>query len=81
MSASQVPTVAADYFGLPPLPDRHNRVTIAATFTPGRGWVRYPGRKRVSGSWVRKLRREGVTDLALAYGGRVADFTARELTR
>jgi hypothetical protein len=53
---------------------------IVETFTPGRGWVRAGWRKRVSRSWLRKLRREqGVTEVALDVGGRVADFRVSEL--
>jgi hypothetical protein len=89
---AQVPTAVADYFhrtgiggwdfatGRPVVAVPHP--VIHATFVPGRGWRTYPVRKRISRSWaVRHLRPEGVTDVALAAGGRVADFRIQELTR
>ncbi len=54
---------------------------IAQEFRPGRGWRRAGWRKRASASWLAKLRREGITDVALDVGGRVADFTINELLR
>jgi hypothetical protein len=81
---SQVPTIAAHYFasvGVDML-DAQNHPLIASTFGPGPAgvkWRRYPIRKRVSGSAVRKLRTEGVTHVALSAGGHVADFTTAEL--
>ncbi len=61
------------YFGAGAIP------TIAEQFIPGRGWRTYPSRKRVSRAAVRGLREQGVSALALAYDGRVADFRVREL--
>lgn len=54
--------------------------TVAQVFYPdGRGWVPQRGyTKRVSASWLRKLRREGATAVALRCGARVADFTITE---
>jgi hypothetical protein len=63
-----------DYFQTP------RRVVVAETFAPGAGWKvwnRY--RKTVTASWVRKLRQEGVTVVALTDGRRVADFRIAEL--
>lgn len=56
------------------------RVTVAETFTPDEGWrawVRY--RKGITHSWARKLRRAGVTAVALTDGHRTADFSLSEL--
>jgi hypothetical protein len=69
--SSTSPTVAA-YFG----GDHHP--TIAQTFHPDRGWRRSPGRKRISRSWARQLRREGVTGLQRTDGVRHADFRTQE---
>jgi hypothetical protein len=81
---AKVPKAAADYFnryyaGGGVLFREHP--TIDATFVPGRGWRPYPGVKRVSRTWVRKLAAEGVTHIALRSYGRVADFSVRELSR
>ena len=38
-------------------------------------------RKRITPSWARKLRAEGVTAVALSCGGRLADFTLSEILR
>lgn len=81
---SQVPQVIADYFkrymigGEHAVLDSEAHPVIYQTFTPGKGWTRYPGRKRVSCSWVRKLRREGVTCIAVVspyWPNRVVDVT------
>jgi hypothetical protein len=61
------------YFGTGALP------IIAQQFTPGRGWQPYPGRWRVSRAAVRALRGQGVSAVALAYDGRLADFRVQEL--
>jgi len=78
---SQVPGLVADYFKCGTQPPFAEYPTIAQTFKPGRGWSTYSGVKRVSLSWLRKLRAEGVTSVALDYQGRVADFTIAEITR
>lgn len=58
------------------------RVIVAQTFTPGVGWQSWPRyRKAMTWSWARKLRRAGVTAVALTDGHRVADFTLAELLR
>lgn len=44
-----------------------------------RRWCRTGFRKRASRSWLRKLRREGATHVAVDVGGRVADFSIAEL--
>lgn len=45
-------------------------------------WVRQIWRKRASASWLRKLRSEGVTHVAVEVApGRAADFTVGELIR
>jgi hypothetical protein len=89
---STVPQAAADYFslwlprieypGFPPtaqVAGYHYHPVIESTFVPERGWVKYPFRKRISPTWARKLRAQGVTSVALRVGDRVADFTIKEL--
>jgi phage tail sheath gpL-like len=74
------PAIVAAYFNRFAGTDRDHAV-IDKVFIPGRGWLRYPIRKRISSSWARKhLSREGVTSVALSSGGHVADFTLAELT-
>lgn len=60
---------------------QRDHAVVRATFRPDRGWCRYPWRKRISGNWVRQAKAEGVTDVALQVGSRVADFRIAELTR
>lgn len=76
MTQSQVPAAVADYFG-PAARTEHP--TIGQVYKPGRGWTSYPGTKRVSVSWLRKLRAEGVDFVALDCDGRRADFGINEL--
>lgn len=75
---AQVPGLVADYFGAAA---RAEHPVIAGVFTPGKGWKRPPANHRVSMSWLRKLRGEGVTSVALDCGGRTADFTIAEVVR
>lgn len=64
----------AAYFG----PDA-GPVIVAEEFTAA-GWTPRPRfRKRMTHSWARKLRREGVTHVALRAGARTADFALAEL--
>lgn len=66
----------ADYFGDDAVP------FIAQEFRPAGGWFTYRMRKRPTQSWLRKLRREGVTHVSLAtiaQPHRRADFSVREL--
>jgi hypothetical protein len=80
VSQAQVPRVVADYFG--GMVDRGRHPVIVEAFIPGKGWRRHRSfRKRVSVSWARKLRAEGVTHVALASGARVADFRIEEVVR
>ena len=53
--------------------------TIAQEFKTRKGWTRQTLRKQVSAAWLRKLRREGVTHVALNSDGRTADFSIEEL--
>lgn len=83
---SQVPPLAAAYFrsilGAEFVPGYHSPVLIAQVYRPegpNQGWRRHPIRKRVSGSWLRGLRREGATHVTLRYNDRLADFSIREL--
>lgn len=49
-------------------------------FKPSSGWRLHGWRKRISGSYARRLRREGVTCVGLEVApGRVADFRIEEL--
>lgn len=75
---AQVPGLIADYFGEAA---RDEHPVIAEQFTPGKGWKRSPIRKRVSVSWLRKIKREGVTSVAVTCAGRRADFTIAEVIR
>lgn len=75
---AQVPGLVADYFG-DSARDEHPVITQA--FTPGKGWVRYPIRKRVSVSWLRKLQGESVTAVQIECGGRKADFEIAQVVR
>lgn len=62
------------YFGTGALP------IIAQQFTPGRGWQQpCPAGEQVSPAAVRGLRERGVSAVALAYDGRLADFRVGEL--
>jgi hypothetical protein len=55
---------------------------IVQEFVPGRGWQDTGWRKRASVSWLRKLRREGVTSVGVyTPWGSVADFAVAELLR
>lgn len=87
---SSIPAVVSEaYPGLAVHP------VIAEVFRPGSGWLTLRGlplavdrlvrgsyRKRITPSYARKLRREGVTAVSLDMGGgRRADFDIRELSR
>lgn len=80
---AQEPQAVSQYFSKVPgscgMSREHAR--IAAVFTPGRGWTTYPMHKRISPSWAKKMRREGVTCVALKAEGRVADFLIEELVQ
>jgi hypothetical protein len=81
---SQVPPAAARYFGVDSYGFRgldRDHPIIVQEFTPERGWKIYPLRKRVSRSWLRKIRAEGVTHVMLRSGGRSADFSIAELLK
>jgi hypothetical protein len=53
---------------------------ITQHFTPGAGWKRHGWRKRISLSYARRLKREGVTSVGLEIApGRVAAFRIAEL--
>jgi hypothetical protein len=69
------------YIGWPDQGGRRDHALIHSTFTPGKGWKRYPIRKRISRSWARKLRQEGVTTVSLVSAGREADFRIAELAK
>jgi hypothetical protein len=87
------PRTVADYFGPgltllrfssapgDAITVQRDHAIVRAVFRADRGWTRYPCRKRVSGNWARKAKAEGVTDVALQVGVRIADFRISELTR
>lgn len=78
---ARVPLLIRDYFGVETIAT-HGHPIISSTYAPGRGWKRSPGSKRVSLSWLRKLRREeGVTDVAVSLDGRDVDFSIVEVER
>jgi hypothetical protein len=92
---STVPQAAASYFtsvlphnydfttdrDWPQVAGYHYHPTIAQVFRPGRGWTDYPGTKRISPSWARKLRAQGITHISLRVNNRVADFDIKELVK
>jgi hypothetical protein len=78
---AQVPARIAEYFGCGTLPGAAEHPVIGQIFRPEVGWRRYTFRKRVSLSWLRKLRAQGVTSVAIDYHGRRADFTIDEVVR
>lgn len=80
MRQAQVPPPVKRYFAH----DEHP--IIIQEFTPGKGWVRTNFKKRVSRSWVRKLKAQGVTAVALNGKDKngqevVADFTVKEILK
>lgn len=90
---AQVPQIVRDYFG-PDCTTREGHPIIEQEFrlsNPDRAlpdlgygrrqWVTTGYRKRVSISWLRKLRAQGVTHVALRHGSRLADFSVAELIR
>jgi hypothetical protein len=60
---------------------------IVQVFYSDRGWRTTNYRKRVSCSWLRKLKAEGITHVGLVSGGRwtrsdrIADFSITEILR
>lgn len=81
MSAShqaQVPAYVRAYFG-DGCTQRDTHPVITSVFRSGPGWTTTGYRKRVSASWLRRLKREGVTAVVLTSGGRSADFGVEEI--
>jgi hypothetical protein len=77
---AQVPGLIAEYFkrchhGLSQHP------VITQTWTPGIGWKRQTFRKRVTCSWLRKLKGEGVTAVQVSADGYLPDFTIDAVLR
>ncbi len=55
---------------------------VAEHFTPANGWRRHPWKKRISRSYARRLKGEGVTCVGLCMAsGRIADFKIEALLR
>lgn len=78
--ASKVPPAALSYFGKEVMGASMHPV-VHAEFHPNAGWKRQSYNKRISRSWALKLRKQGVTHVALKSGTRQADFAIEELTR
>ena len=74
--SSQLPVAVAQYGALVGGWARYPY--IDQYFRPEEGWKYYPFRKRISPSWARKLKADGVT-VALTDGRRHADFQVSEL--
>jgi hypothetical protein len=74
---ARVPPVAGAYFHGRRGTTQHPVITAVLS----RRWRRHPGRKRVSGSWTRKLRARGVTCVVLPAGGHDAGFSITGLLR
>lgn len=78
--SSTIPFPVAQYFG-----EGSSHPVIHSTFTPGKGWTLYPMRKRITPSWGRKMKAEGITAVALTAqtptGERTADFRIAEVAR
>jgi|GEM_PF-2558224 len=75
--SAQQPAAVDAYFGA--ATTYHDHAIVAATFTPSEGWVRYPIRKRISPSWARQAKKDGVTAVAVTRHERTADFQINEL--
>lgn len=89
MTQAQVPTVVADYCRKFVGPDYEHPVVVQV-FKPGVGWRTTNYAKRVSVSWVRKLKTEGVTAVAVSpipqrkrwdRSDRTIDFTVKEILK
>jgi hypothetical protein len=80
-SIQPIPVVKGYFHRWHPEHDGQTPIIFEA-FGQETGWKRYPVRKRVSRSWLRKLRSEGYTRVSLAVGQYdhiVADFSISEL--
>jgi hypothetical protein len=82
---AQWPKVVWDYFH-----EHASHPIIAQVYKPGVGWKRYSGIKHVSITWLRKLKSQGYTHVALtqrkARGvntppARTADFSIAEIIK
>lgn len=73
-SIQPIPVLAQYFDGETPI--------ITEEFAPGKGWHRTNYNKRVSRSWLRKLKGEGITVVGLTVKGRsTADFSVAELLK
>lgn len=77
---AQIPSVIYDYFGAATIRE-HGHPLIAQSFVPGKGWKGLGFNKRVSHSWLRKLKAKGATHVAVDLGGRRADFSLAEIDK
>lgn len=78
---AQVPVVVEDYYRSRGVNTVYSHPLIRQVFRDGSGWRFHPTRKRISTSWVRKLRADGVTSIQTEAGGVIADFTVAEVLR
>jgi hypothetical protein len=77
---AQVPGLIAEYFTRTH-PDVTEHPRITQEYAPGSGWQPQRHRKRVSLSWLLKLRTQGVTAVQVTAGGYSPDFTIAEVAR
>jgi hypothetical protein len=79
---AKVPPVATEYFAQYEADqDAREHPIIGQVFYPERGWRRQVFKKRVSRSWLLKLRSDGATAVMLSAYGHDVDFTIAELTK
>ena len=79
--SSKVHPKIAAYFGIEERPHSDQHPTVWQVFSPQHGWRNETWRKRVSLTYLRTLRREGVVAVAIrAADGRLADFAISEVT-
>lgn len=80
-SIKPIPAIVA-YCKMTDTPEEYHTPVVVQAFYPGRGWTKYPFRKRISRSWARKMLREGYSAVGLELSCvRVADFQLKELAQ
>jgi hypothetical protein len=80
--SSKVPALVAEYFGSV-VETYHPTINQAFRRSPvgTSQWQMYPIKKRVTISWLRKMKAEGFTAVSLKAAGRVADFDINEILK
>jgi len=71
------PARLVGYFLLPE--DNRTPPVVTQTFMTGRGWQPVTPPRHATHAYLRQLGRCHVLSVAVSHGGRVADFTTREL--